>query len=67
MFNLDDITNENNKEHMTYEIWPHIANHPYRISINGRSGSGKTNSLLNFIKSKIVAILLTRFIFMLKT
>ena len=48
MFNLDDITNENNKEHN--ERWPYIPNNPYRILIIGGSGSGKTNLLLNLIK-----------------
>ena len=45
MINLDDITNESNKKH--YEKWPYIPDHPYRISINGGSESGKTNALLN--------------------
>ena len=27
--------------------WPQIPDHPYRILIIGRSGSGKTNSLFN--------------------
>ena len=48
MFNLDDITNENNKEHN--KKWPFIPDHPYRILIIGGSGSGKTNALLNLIK-----------------
>ena len=48
MFNLDDITNENNKKHS--EKWPYIPNHPYTILIIGGFGSGKTNSLLNLIK-----------------
>ena len=30
--------------------WPYIAEHPYRILIIGRSGSGKTNMILNLIK-----------------
>ena len=47
MINLDDITNENNKEHN--EKWPYIPDHPYRILIIGGSGSGKTNALLNLI------------------
>ena len=50
MFNLDDITNENNKEHN--EKWPYIPDHPYRILIIGGSGSGKTNALLNLIKEQ---------------
>ena len=27
--------------------WPQISDHPYRISMIGHSGSGKTNTLLN--------------------
>ena len=50
MFNLDDITNENNKEHKLK--WPYITDHPYRILIIGGSESGKTNTLLNLIKEQ---------------
>ena len=50
MNNLDSITNANNKEHN--EKWPYIPGHPYRILIIGNSGSGKTNTLLNFIKEQ---------------
>ena len=50
MFNLDDITKENNKEHN--EKWPYIPDHPYRILIIGVSRSGKTNALLNLIKQQ---------------
>ena len=50
MINLDSITNENNKGHN--EKWPYIPDHPYRILIIGSSGSGKTNTLLNFIKKQ---------------
>ena len=32
--------------------WPYISDHPYRILIIGRSGSGKTNVLLNLIKNQ---------------
>ena len=35
MINLDNITNENNKEHN--EKWLFIPNHPYRILIIGGS------------------------------
>ena len=50
MINLDDITNENSKEHN--EKWPYIPDHPYRILIICGSGSGKTNTLLNLIKGQ---------------
>ena len=50
MFNLDGITNENNKEHNWK--WSYIPYHPYRISTMGGSGSGKTNTLLNLIKEQ---------------
>ena len=50
MINLDSITNKSNKEHN--EKWPFIPDHPYRISIIGGSGSGKTNALLNLIKEQ---------------
>ena len=50
MFNLDDITNKNNKEHN--EKLPSIPDHLYRILIIGASGSGKTNALLNLIKGQ---------------
>ena len=45
MFNLDIITNENNKEHN--EKWPYIPDRPYRTLIIGGSGSVKTNTLIN--------------------
>ena len=50
MFNLDDITNENNKEYN--KKWPFIPDHPYRILIIGDSRSGKANELLNLIKEQ---------------
>ena len=50
MFNLDDITNKNNKEHN--EKLPYIPDHLYRILIIGASGSGKTNALLNLVKGQ---------------
>ena len=50
MFNLDDITDENNKEHN--KTWSYIPDHPYRILITGGSGSGKTNPLLNLIRTR---------------
>ena len=48
MFNLDDISSENKKEHN--KKWPYIPYHPYRILITGGPGPGKTNALLNLIK-----------------
>ena len=48
MINFDDVTNENEVEHNSN--WPYILDHPYRILIIGRSGSGKTNALVNLIK-----------------
>ena len=50
MFNLDDITNENNKKHNLK--WPFIPDHLYRILIIGGSVSGKTKTLLNLIKEQ---------------
>ena len=58
MFNLDAITNKNNKD--DGKIWP------YRMLIEP-SGSGKTNTLLNLITNKMMAVLLTEFICILKT
>ena len=46
MFNLDDITNESNKEHNENRL----PEHPYRFLQIGGSRSGKTNVLLNLIK-----------------
>ena len=48
MFNLEDITNENNVKHNLK--WSYIPDHPYRMLIIGGSGSVKTNVLLNLIK-----------------
>ena len=50
MFNLDDITNENNKDHDLK--WKYIPDNLYRMLIIGGSGSGKTNELLNLIKGQ---------------
>ena len=36
MFNLDAITNENNKDHN--KRWPYIPHHPYRMLIIESSG-----------------------------
>ena len=48
MFNLDVITNKNNKDHN--KKWPYIPDHPYSILIVGASRSGNANALLNLIK-----------------
>ena len=45
MINFDDVTKENIKGHNPN--CPQIYNRPYRILINGGSGSGKTNSIFN--------------------
>ena len=50
MFDLDDITNENNKEHN--KEWPFVPDYLYRILIIRGSGSGKTNTLVNLIKEQ---------------
>ena len=50
MFNLDNITNENNNEHN--KKWPYILDNPYIKLIIGGSGSGKTNALLNLISQE---------------
>ena len=50
MFNLDDITNENNKEQN--KKWPFIPDYSYRVLVNGGSGSIKTNALLDLIKEQ---------------
>ena len=44
MFNMDAITNKNNKD--IDKKWP------YRILITGQPGSGKTNALLNLIQKQ---------------
>ena len=50
MINLDNITNENNKEHN--KKWPYIPDHLYRILMIGDSGSGERNALLNLINKQ---------------
>ena len=50
MFDLDDITDKNNKEHN--EKWPNIPDHPYIILIIGGSGSRKANVLMNLISQQ---------------
>ena len=50
MFNLDDITNENNAKHN--KKWPYIPDHPYRMLIIGNSGSGKNEPKYQFLIEK---------------
>ena len=50
MFNIDDITNEEKKDHN--KKWPYISDPQYRMLIIGGSGSEKTNALLNLIKEQ---------------
>ena len=47
MFNFNYITKGDIKEHNPN--WPEIPDHPYRILLVGRSGSGNTNTWLNLI------------------
>ena len=58
MFNLDDTTNENKKDHN--KKWPYIPDHRYRMLIIGGSGSGKTNALLNLVKEQDNDILIDK-------
>ena len=50
MISFDDVTKENIMEHNGN--WPQISDHPYRISIIGGPGFGKTNSLFNLINQQ---------------
>ena len=50
MFNLDDITNENNKEHN--KEWLFVPDYLHRTLIIRGSGPGKTNTLVNLIKEQ---------------
>ena len=50
MFNLDDITNENNEEPNLK--WLYIQDHTYRTLIIGGSKAGKTTEFLNLIKEQ---------------
>ena len=50
MINLDSIISESNGNHN--KKWLYIPDHLYRILIISRSGSGKTNILLNLINEQ---------------
>ena len=60
MFNLDDITNENNEEYYVKRLY--IPDHPFRMLVIGSSGSEKTNALLNLIREQDNDSLWTKFI-----
>ena len=47
MTNFDDVVKERIEE--ANPNWSQIPDHPYKILIIGGSGSGKTNSVFNFI------------------
>ena len=49
MINFDHYANENKTQHNLK--WSYIPDHPYRILIIGRSGSVKTDALLNLINN----------------
>ena len=50
VINFDDYNDENKTEHNLN--WPYIPDNPYRMSVIGGSGSGKTNALLNLINNQ---------------
>ena len=50
MINFDEVTAKDEIHHNSK--WPYIPDHPYRILINGASGTGKTNALLNLINEQ---------------
>ena len=50
MINFDDYTNENKIEHNLK--WSCIPDHPYRVLLIERSGSGKTNASFNLINNQ---------------
>ena len=62
MINFDEHVNENKTEHN--KNWPYTPGHPYRILIIGRSGSGKTNVLLNLTNQTLIKDICTQKIFM---
>ena len=52
MIGYDDITGENKAKHILNQ--PYILDNQFRIIINGDSGSGKINALLNLVEIKDV-------------
>ena len=50
MINFDDYADESQTE--LNSKWPYIPDYPYRIVIIRGSGSGKRNTLLNWINSQ---------------
>ena len=52
MLSLDNITNENNKEHNKKRSL--IPDHLYRMLIIGAFRSGKANAFLNLIKNRVI-------------
>ena len=50
MINCYDVSKENIKDHNPNQ--PQIPDYPYRILINGGSGSGGANSLFNLISQQ---------------
>ena len=50
MINYDYIKKEIIEQHNSN--WPRIPDHPYKILIIGRSGSGKRNVLFNLKKKQ---------------
>ena len=50
MINYDDVREENINEHNQKQ--PQVPDHPYRILINGGSGSGKTYALPDLIRKQ---------------
>ena len=50
IFNKDDISNENNREHNGK--WSYIPDHLYRMLTTEGSWSRKANALLNLIKEQ---------------
>ena len=54
MFNVNDYAMKTTQHNLKR---PYIPDHPYRILIIGRSGSGKTNALLNKPPARYICML----------